>query len=51
MSFLEDMVPQEDMGDGQHAPVTPPMAAVLVPPSPRASPSSRAHDDAPDDHE
>jgi len=24
---------------------------VLVPPSPRASPSSRAHDDAPDDHE
>ena len=33
MSFLEDMVPQEDMGDGQHAPVTPLMAAVLVLPS------------------
>ena len=51
MSFLEDMVPQEDMGDGQQAPVTPPVTSALVPPSPRASPSSRAHDEAPDEHE
>jgi hypothetical protein len=51
MSFLEDMVPQEDMGDGQQAPVTPPVTSALVPPSPRASPSSRVHDEAPDEHE
>ena len=51
MSFLEDMVPQEDLGDGQQAPVTPPVTSTFAPPSPRASPSSRAHDEAPGEHE
>ena len=31
--------------------MTPPVTSVFVPPSPRASPYSRAHDEAPEEHE
>ena len=47
MSFLEDMVPQEDVGNEQ--PQTPPMTTMAIPPSPRASPTSRAHDEVPEE--
>ena len=47
MSFLEDMVPQEDLGNEQ--PQTPPMTTMAIPPSPRASPTSRAHDEGPEE--
>lgn len=40
------------MDDGQKAPVTPPMTSAAAPPSPRASPASRARDETPeDDHD
>ena len=57
MSFLENMVPQEDLR-GMEAPVTPPMASALAsssarPPSPRTFSTHRTHDDdvADDGHE
>ena len=49
MSFLEDMVPQEDLGNEQ--PQTPPMTTMAIPPSPRASPTSRAHDEGPEEED
>ena len=57
MSFLETMVPQEDLR-GMEAPVTPPMASGMAsssarPPSPRTFSTHRTHDDdvADDGHE
>ena len=56
MSFLEDMVPQEDL-HGLDVPVTPPVASSVAssarPPSPRTFSTHRTHDDdvADDGHE
>ena len=47
MSFLDDMVPQEDVG--KDVPQTPPMTTMAIPPSPRASATSRAHDETPEE--
>ena len=44
MSFLEDMVLQEDL-HGLDVPVRPPMASSARPPSPRTFSTHRTHDD------
>ena len=49
MSFLVEMERELAEEDAQHVPMTPPVIAPPVPASPRASPTSRAHDEGGDE--
>ena len=49
MSFLAEMEHELAEEDAKHVPMTPPVIAAPVPASPRASPTSRAHDEGGDE--